>query len=199
MPNAFDSANYPTSEPTEITSGDRTAWKRLDLGADYPPASYTLKYSARLDSTGTEIEVTATASGSDFLVEIPSVTTAAYTAGVYRWQAYITRNSDSQRVTLNAGTWRVITNRDAAATDPRSHAKKVLDSIEAAIEALSLSQKSYTISTGSTSRSVTRRDIPELLVLRDRYKAEYQRELAAERIAAGMSNPRRVGIRFNRV
>src|SRR5512139_3918399 len=133
MGNAFDSANYPTREPAKLTVGDRWAWKRTDLGADYPPATYSLKYSLRLHSTGTEIEITAGETGSDYLVEVPSATTAGYTAGWYAWQAYIIRTADSERVLIGSGTIEVVANRDTDTTDPRSHARIVLDAIDAVI------------------------------------------------------------------
>ncbi len=173
MTNAFDSANYPEKEPTELIVGDRWLWKRTDIGTDYPPASYALKYALRLEGTGaTEIEITANESGSDYLVEVASTTTAGYTAGRYRWQAYITRSSDSQRVTIGTGVVEVKPNRDAATSDPRSHARKMLDAIEAALEALNLGVKSYTIN----NRSMTKRDIPELLDMRGKYRAEVRAE-----------------------
>ena len=96
MANLFDTTNAATTEPEKIVAGDRLIWKRTDLNADYANSAYTLKYSARLEGTGsTEIEITASASGSDYLIEVASAVTANYTAGTYRWQAYITRNSDS--------------------------------------------------------------------------------------------------------
>lgn len=201
MSNLFDSANYPTREPDQLVVGDRWVWKRTDLGADYPPASYTLKYSLRLENGGTtEIEIIAAASGSDYLIEVSQTTTTGKTAGRYRWQAYIVRNSDSERVTVGSGIVELLANRDAATTDPRSHARKVLDSIEAAIEAFAANTvKSYTITTGTGSRTVTKHDVPELLTLRDRYRAEARDEEAALSGAAALGvNPRHIGIRFYR-
>ena len=59
----------------------------------------------------TVITITASASGDDFLVSVGQSTTASYTAGDYRWQAYITRNSDSERLTIDSGTFEVVANR----------------------------------------------------------------------------------------
>ncbi len=193
----FDSADYPETEPNILIAGDRWVWKRTDLGTDYPPAAFSLKYSARLEgSTASEIEITASESGADYLIEVASATTATYAAGTYRWQAYIIRTADSERLTLASGTFEVKPNKDTAATDPRTHVKKVLDAIEAVIESRATKdQESYTIN----GRSLSRTPIAELLVLRDKYKIEYQREIAAEKIARGLGNPRRVGVRFNRV
>jgi hypothetical protein len=180
MANLFDSSNYPETEPSQIIAGDRAAWKRTDLGTDYPIATYSLKYSARLEDSGsTEIEITATESGSDYIIEVGQSTTAAYTAGVYHWQAYITRTSDSERVTVDSGTWEVIANRDAATSDPRNHVKKVLDAIESVIEGrASKDQEAYSIQ----GRSLSRTPIAELVALRDKYRAEWVREQRAERI-----------------
>lgn len=193
MANAF--TTVPETEPTSFIAGDFTTWKRADLGADYPPSSYTLSYKARLEGSGsTVITITATTSGSDFLVELSSTTTGAYTAGVYHWQAYITRNSDSARVTIDEGTFTVEANRSTATTDPRTHAAKVLAAIEAVIEGrASQDQMSYSIQ----GRQLSRTPIADLLLLRDKYKDEVKAEIAAERLAAGLPSKRRILTRFS--
>jgi hypothetical protein len=192
MANAFDTV--PETEPAAFIAGDFVTWKRTDLGTDYPPASYALSYKARLEGTGsTVISITASESGSTYLVELSSVTTAAYTAGVYHWQAYITRTSDSARITLDEGTFTVEANRSTATTDPRSSAKIILDSIEAVIRnRATQDQMAYTIQ----GRSLSRTPIADLLLLRDRFKAEYQRELDAERLANGLPSRRKILTRF---
>ena len=77
MANLFTSTNYPETEPAEIVAGDRVAWKRTDLGTDYDPSSYALKYSARLEDSGsTEIEITASESGTDYIIEVGQSTTS---------------------------------------------------------------------------------------------------------------------------
>ena len=180
MANLFDSSNYPETEPLEFIAGDRITWKRTDLGTDYAPASYSLKYSARLENSGaTEIEITASESGNDYIVEVGQSTSVGFKAGIYHWQAYITRTSDSERITIDSGTWEIKPNRDTTASDPRNHVRRVLDSIEAVIEGRATKdQENYSIQ----GRSLSRTPIPDLLILRDRYKAEYIREQRAERI-----------------
>jgi hypothetical protein len=180
MSNAFDSANYPTTEPSVLVAGDRWAWKRTDLGSDYAPTSYSLKYAARLEGTGTtEIEINATGSGTDYLVEVSKTTTGAYAPGRYRWQAYITRASDSERVMVDSGMFEVKPNRDSATADPRSHARKVLDAIEAVIEQRATrDQMSYMIN----GRQLSRMKIDDLMMFRDKYRAEV---LAEERAESG--------------
>ena len=161
MATFFDTTNAATIEPEKIVAGDRLIWKRTDLNADYDNSAFTLKYSARLEGSGsTEIEITASASGDDYLVEVASATTASYTVGTYRWQMYITRNSDSQRLTLDSGTWEVVANRDAATTDPRSHARIMVEKIESVLEGRpDADVSSYSIN----GRSLTKIAIPELM------------------------------------
>lgn len=194
MANLFDTTNAATTEPEKIVAGDRLIWKRTDLSADYDNSAFTLKYSARLEGTGsTEIEITASASGDDYLVEVASGTTASYTAATYRWQMYITRNSDSQRLTLDSGTWEVVANRDAATTDPRSHARIMVEKIESVLEGRADADvSSYSIN----GRSLTKIAIPELMEWRDRYKSEYLREVRKERARNGIATGSTVLVRF---
>ena len=134
MANAFDTDLAATTEPGEIVAGDTLIWKRTDLGTDYANGTHALSYKARLEGTGaTVITITASASGDDYLVSVAAGTTASYATGVYRWQAYITRTSDSARVTIDSGTFEVLPNRSANTADPRSHAKTMLDKIESVL------------------------------------------------------------------
>lgn len=192
MANLFDNSEYPQREPLAFIAGDRWAWKRLDL-AQYS-SGYALSYSARREADGgEEITISASISGTDFIVEVPSATTAAYPPGVYHWQAYITRASDSQRLTIDSGTFDVSPNRDLATTDPRSHTKIVLDSIEAVIEKRATKdQESYSLN----GRSLTRTSVDELVRLRDSYRAKYNVELRRERVKNGLGHSGRLLTRF---
>jgi hypothetical protein len=194
LANLFDTTNAATTEPETVVAGDRLIWKRTDLNADYANSAYTLKYSARLEGTGsTEIGITASASGSEYLVEVASAVTAGYTAVTYRWQAYITRNSDSQRLPLDSGTWEIIANRDAATTDPRSHPRIMVEKIEAVLEGRADDDvASYSIN----GRSLTKIAIPELMEWRDRSRAEYMREVRKERARNGKATGSTVLVRF---
>lgn len=194
MANQFDSSNYPENEPQSLIAGDRVTWKRTDLGSDYPPASYSLSYKARLENSGTTVlSITASESGDDYIVEVGATTTAAWTVGVYHWQAYITRTSDSERITIDSGTFEVKADRATATTDPRTHAKITLDAIEAVIEGrASKDQAAYSIG----GRSLSRTPIGELLALRSTYKAEVQREERADRIANGLGHAGNIKVRF---
>jgi len=191
MANAFDSTEAPQGEPLEIVAGDFIQWKREDLTTDYPSASYTLKYSARLQGTGTtEIEMTG---GTDQLVQVSSSVTALYTAGTYSWQAYITRNSDSERILVESGYWDVLANSDESTADPRSHAEIMLNKIESLLEGKADSDvSSYSIA----GRSLTKLTPEELITWRNFYKAEVLRERQKEDIKLGRKTPTTVKVRF---
>lgn len=192
--NQFDIANYPTSEPETFIAGDRVAWKRTDLGVDYPPALYSLSYSARLDSDAKiRINITATETGNDYIVEVSQATTAAWNPGIYRWQSYITRTSDSERVTVDSGTFEVIANRVLSTADTRSKAKIIVDAIEAVIaRRATVDQEEYTIN----GRSLVRTSIPDLIVLRDKYMSILNSEINAERIRNGLKSKNHIAVRF---
>lgn len=194
MANLFESANYPETEPASVIAGDRLAWKRTDLGSDYPPASYTLSYTARRQSDGTDsIAITASADGSDYVVEVGQATTAVYEVGDYRWQAYLTRDADSERVTIDYGTWEVVADRATSTSDPRSHAEIVLDAVEAVIEGRATKdQENYSIS----GRSLVRTPIGDLLRLRQVYRAEVRSGQSADAVRNGKRDGSLVRMRF---
>jgi hypothetical protein len=82
-------------------------------------SAYTLKYALRLQGAGTtEIEITASASGLEYIIEVGSSTTAPYIVGRYTYQTYITRNSDSERITIGSGEIQLLANRDQSTTNP---------------------------------------------------------------------------------
>ena len=170
MSNAFDSANYPTSEPVELIAGDRWAWKRTDLNTDYSNSTHVLKYVMRLAGSGaTEVEITASASGTEYLVEVVSATTAAYSVGRYYYQGYITRTADSQRITVADGEILVIADRDISTSDPITVLRQRLDNLQTAVASLSTKVgSSYSIA----GRSFAYTDLAELIRMRNETAAE---------------------------
>lgn len=184
----------PTNEPSELRAGLTWQWRREDL-ADYPAGTWTLKYwFKKTGSTGGNFSITASADGSNFSVSVAAATTAAYVAGDYSWAAQVT--SGAQAFEVDSGRTTILPRYDQAADlDDRSHARRVLEAIEAVIESRATKdQEEYSI----MGRSLKRTPIEELLVLRDRYRAEVQSDDAAAQIAAGLGDPRNVFIRFGR-
>lgn len=181
--NAFDSTNYPTRPPATLPRGARAAWKDGDLLSEYPAASYSWKWVARLEAgtaNASEISISGSASGSDVLFEAGTSTTTAWALGRYRWDLVVTRTSDSEPVTVAHGVVEVTPATDHDTGDRRSHARRALEAIEATLEGRADSSvQSYTIA----GRSVAHYSVEELLTMR----RTYRREVYAETIAAAKS------------
>lgn len=191
MSNDFDSSCYPTTEPEDLTAGDRWAWKRTDL-TQYG-AGYTLTYELTLNGGAAPITLTATLSGTEYLIEVAAATTAGYTAGDYAWSALITRDLDSERTRESNGTLTVNPDPAVSEADPRTHARKTLDAIEAVIEKRATKdQESYSIA----GRSLSRMNIADLMSFRDQYRAEVKREEDAEKIAKGLGTGKNIKVRM---
>jgi len=81
-------------------------------------------------------------------------------------------------------------------TDHRSHAKKVLDALESVMEGKATKDVgSYSIG----GKSISKMSPSELIEWRSFYLGEYRKELDDKAVADGFPNPRKVGIRFNRL
>lgn len=198
-------------EPAEIILGDTLTWIRRDVvaysanDAGEPEtteikasAGWTLKYSA-VGKLG-QFAITAAADpddADDFKFTATAAVTAAYIAGDYKWQltASFGAGASAIRHTIAEG-WVTLTDNIAArnaAYDNRSHVKKVLDAIEAVLEGRATRQdQAYTIA----GRSLQLTPIPDLIKLRVLYKREYENEMAAERIKAGLGSGRKILTRF---
>jgi hypothetical protein len=196
MSNLFDRANYPTQEPDTIVIGDRLVWRRDDIADTYPTSTFALTYEFHKDSGGGgshQFEITATEADSTYFIEVASSTTASYTDGDYIWNAYITRSADSERIRIDTGRSTVVLNLANTNADLRSHAKKVLDNIEAVLEnRASIDQSSFSIA----GRSLSRMSIDELLTLRDRYHSEYLEEIKKARIKNKQRSGNTIEVKF---
>lgn len=194
MANLFDVTQAPTTEPEVISPGDFLQWKRTDLGADYPNSAYTAGYVARITGGGnTEIAVTGTASGSDYLFTVSSATSAGFVVGLYHWQLEIVRNSDSNRIIVDRGYFTCVADLDVNGADPRTHAEIMLGKIESILSGKADSDvASYTIN----GRSLNKMSFKDLLDARDYYKREFQKEVIAERIRKKQATGSTVQVRF---
>jgi hypothetical protein len=196
-------------EPTEIIIGDTLKWTRLSADVIYIDADgevqeclasegWTLKYSFAAPVASAAFTITASADGDDYLVSVTAAVTALYVASDnYSWVAYAEYGSGVtiERHQIDRGTCKVKAGYASyiAAFDNRSHAKIVLDAIEAVLESrATMDQMSYTIA----GRRLDRTPIADLLRLRNLYKYEYEAELAAENIGSGISSGRKILVRF---
>jgi len=193
MTNLFDAAQAPEIEPLEIVAGDFVQWKVSNLVEDYPTSLYTLTYTARISGARDEFQIVATGHTTHYLVTSASSVTAAYTQGTYQWQQEITRDSDSARVILRRGTFKVLSDLDVAGSDVRSHAEIMVDKIQSVLSGKADSDvASYSIA----GRSLTKLTFSELLEARDYYLAEFMREKATSDSKAGRKGKATIKVRF---
>lgn len=173
-----------------LTAGDTLSF--TTSVPDYPAsAGWTLKYRLAPRAGGTVISITASANGDDFDVVVVAATTLAWTAGYYTWAAYVELGSERYTVDRGQLQIRAASSTLAASTDERTHARKVLDAIEALIEGRS-DVAEYTIG----NRSIKKMSLPDLLKWRSFYKNEVAGEEAAQRLANGLAPGGRVMVRF---
>ena len=183
-------ADIPTVEPSEIIAGDTLKFQKSL--SDYSSSTWTLTYY--LLKSGTQITFSASASGTDHLVNVSNTTTAGWAAGIYKWESYISKTGE--RYKISSGTIEIKPNLAAQTTgyDARSHVKKVLDAIEAVIEGrASRTDLSYTIN----DRTIQHMGPEELIKWHSHYKKLYMQELQAEKIKQGLTPDSKVLVRFN--
>ena len=196
MSNIFNRSNYVTKEPNDLVVGDYWAWKKEDLATDYPTSAYSLSYRFHCDSGGGgshQFTINAVEADGIYYIEVPSTTTDNYSPHDYIWGAYITRTSDSSRVQVGEGKITILPNLADTNADLRSHAKKVLDSLEAVIEGrATIDQSSMSIA----GRSLSRMSVDELLTFRNRYKSEYLQEVKLSRLKNHNVSGNTIGVKF---
>ncbi len=182
-------APTPTTEPSTLIAGDTAKWSKSlpdYLASDGWVLSYTLINGSN------KITFSATASGSDHLVNVPAATTAAWAAGQYSWRAKVT-SAGAEVHTVSAGTITIQPAFSTATLDGRSHARKALANIEAYLEnANNLTAARYMIA----GRELWRISISDQLALRDKYKSEVACEDAAANVGFGLPDKRRIMVRF---
>jgi len=176
-------------EPSEFIAGDTVKWKRCLQ--DYKASdAWVLKYAARGDAA---FAITATADGDDHLVTISATTSAGYTAGKYKWVAYVEKSGE--RYTVDEGYFTVKPNLatgNGTITDERLQLEKDIAAIKAYLG------KNYTYANYAINgRSLTRYSITELFTLKDRLQRELNRLRDAEKIARGEGTGKRILVRFN--
>lgn len=190
----MNAADIQLNEPPQQRAGMTWKWRREDLaGAGYPASSWTLTYYfKKTGSSGANFSIAASADGDNYAVSVAASTTDDYTAGDYTWVAVVSGGGEAFEV--DRGRLKLLARYDAAANlDDRTHARKMLEAIETALETFASNpqMKSYTIG----SRSYTRDDTSELLTLRDRYRGEVAAEEMGERLRNGQGGNRLV-VRF---
>lgn len=185
-------ADMLSIEPQTIRAGDFVTW--MKSLADYPAdAGWSLAYT--LINAAGKITINASASGADHLVAVAATATANYVAGSYIWMARVTKGSESY--TIGTGTIDILPNLAALTTfDGRSHAKVMVEAIEAAIQGRA---SALQLRMSINNRSIEFLSPSELIKWLSFYRAEVAKEGQLETIKRTGKNPRNIGVRCVRV
>lgn len=194
MANLFSADNAPTTEPHEIVVGDFIQWKRTDLVDDYPTATHSAEYIARITGGGaTEIKVTGTETSTYYLFTVDSVTSTDFVPGYYHWQLEVTETASGNRIVVDRGTFTAIVDLDVNNSDPRSHAEIMIGKIESILQGKADSDvANYSIN----GRSLTKMTFNELIEARDKYKSEFAREKNKELALNNETTSQTIKVRF---
>lgn len=195
MANLFDVTNAPEGEPTKLVVGDYLQWTRKDIAQDYPTATHSAEYVARITGGGAdEIKLAATEVNGYYLFTVSSAASADFTVGTYHWQLEITQTSSGNRVTVDRGEFEALPDLDVNQSDPRTHADIMLAKIESILEGKADSDvSSYSIG----GRSLSKMTFEELMVARDKYRAEVVRHKNKALIERGKKSNSTVFVRFS--
>jgi hypothetical protein len=175
----------PTLEPSSARAGDTWRWVR-DLPA-YPAPTWVLTYT--LYALSGVVRITATADGTQHRVALLPMVTGAYPPGRYDWTAHVSDGTDRHPVC--AGSLQILPNLASATThDGRSHARRMLDAIEATLEGRG-SEGELDLVRSQLGDRTAEWEPGHLIKLRDRYAAAV---LAEERALSG--RPALVQVRF---
>lgn len=186
------SIEIPTIEPSSVRAGDTVTW--LKSLANYPASLWTLYY--RLVSPTAKIDITATASGDSHLVSVLPATSDEWIAGDYAYVAWVSDGTD--RVTLGQGKITVLPDLaalTAAGHDTRTHAKKMLDAIDAALLSLSSGERMAVVEAEVQARRF-KYDFTGLMNLRNLFAAQVRAEENAERVSLGLGSRNKLNVRF---
>jgi hypothetical protein len=177
-----------TAIPFSVRAGD--SWRWRIVWTEYPADVWTLTYT--LWTASAAITLTATASGKEHLIEALPAATANYAPGRYGYAARVTNGTDAY--TVDTGNIEILP-AVGAAMDTRSHARRMLDAIDAILENRASDGDLDVVRTQTGSGS-TEFDPIALLRYRRQFAAAVASEEAAARIARGEKSGRFVQVRF---
>lgn len=167
-----------TTEPTELVVGDRVQWTKSL--ADYPATAegWTLTYYLRANLPGGQINLTATASGQDFAIDVAPSESSTWTPGTYFWEGYVSKSGSRYKIGEGTITLQPDFSAIELPFDGRTHARKTLDAINAVIEGRATTDvQRYVMQ--AVGRSIDKMPIADLLKFRDYYLAEVKKEESA--------------------
>lgn len=186
--------------PAEIRAGDTVQWiepPAVDLNGNAATSAtwtFTTFLRAHINHEGATVVGTARSDGG-WTMAITAATTTNFDTATWYWQSRIT--SGATVISVGSGTTEVKPSLyytgQPAAFDGRSQAEQDLEAVQLAIRTIvSKGAKQYSIG----SRSYSSQDLGVLMQREAQLKAIVARERAAEKVAAGLGDPRNVFVRF---
>ena len=178
-------------EPEKLTAGVTWKWKKTI--SDYPASEWALTYYLRKDGASAT-SFSAAADGDSYLVTVAAATTAAYASGIYDFVGWVIKGTEKYEV-FNSMIEVLPNPTNTSAYDPRSHARRVMELLEAAMEGrVPNGMESYSIG----GRSINKIPLSQLRELWEKYKQDVVMEEQAERLVNGRRSGKNIGVRFNR-
>ena len=181
--------------PSKIFAGDKLEFTESD--GDYKASNgWAMKY-VLINASNKITDLVSVASGDDHLFSITSLISAAWVKGTYQWERYAEKSGTIEK--LNRGTVVIEPDIIALATyDFRTHARKTLEALEAAIEGRAdKAQLSIQMSVRGSSRGLQYLSHDELIRARNYYKILVQQEEQQELIEQGKAPGNKILIQFN--
>lgn len=160
--------------PEVLYAGDKLEFTESE--SDYlAPDGWTLKYDI-IHPTATKITLVSVADGDSHKFTITSADSAAYTVGKYRFVRYADDGTTEQH--LDRGNVEVKPDFVALANyDFRTHARKTLEALEAAIERRATKeQMSLGISVRGSTRQLQYMTLKEMIEAKDYYQGLVNQE-----------------------
>lgn len=174
------------NEPSQITQGDTVSFKKKL--ADYLATDgWGLTYALR--GNGQDISFSSTADFSDHSISVDAATTAGWLAADYQMEGFAIKGAEQHRIYLGSLTISPNLATAPADLDVRTHAQKMLASIEQQLEQCA---KNILLQTTVEGTSVLRERRMELLRLRQSYLQERRGEIAAENARNGRPTGRKI-------
>jgi hypothetical protein len=158
----------------------------------YPASEWVL--TVYLSNATSAYSFEASTDGDNHLIEVSATSTGSWAPGLYQY-AVTVFNDDGDTYTIERGSTTILSSLGSV-SETRSLVKQTLDALEATLLGRATQdQLRYSIA----GRSIDKIPVPDLLKLRDQFKAEYNQELQAEKIAKGLSTNNRILVRFNEI
>lgn len=177
----------------KLYAGDK--WNWIEQLPEYPSTSYTLKLYLKYQDNDT-ITITASSSGSDHVCSYAASSSAALTAGNYKYHFTVTEKADTDNViTIEQGSVYIFPNL-ATITDERTNLEKIKDSIDAVLESrASKEQEDIELPGGKKIKYLS---LTELIKAKNQIESQIRSERRKERIKQGLGSGTEIKVEFRR-